>query len=145
MMAQVVEILACGYRNLLILIKHAIWKLLIWTSQDIWQSEINPEESQLATAISCTGLLMINSRKFVSNLLIFKLLTRMIKKLYMPIHCYYTHHTTKLLGGVYWFHSVRRSVRPASRVRSLAPTVLVGTISYLFIHLIKQLQKVWRV
>ena len=37
-------------------------------------------------------------------------------------------YTTKLLG-VYWF----QSVRPASRVRSVAPTVLVGSISYLYI------------
>ena len=41
-------------------------------------------------------------------------------------------------GGVYWFHSVRPSVRPsrvrpASRVRSVASTVLVGSISYLCI------------
>ena len=36
--------------------------------------------------------------------------------------------------GVYWFHSVRPSdVRPASRVRSVVPTVLVGCISYLYI------------
>ena len=45
--------------------------------------------------------------------------------------------TTKLLG-VYWFHSICPSVRP-SRVRpafhvsSVAPTVLVGSISYLYI------------
>ena len=39
--------------------------------------------------------------------------------------------------GVYWFHSVHPSVcpsvRPASRVCSVAPTVLVGSISYLHI------------
>ena len=45
--------------------------------------------------------------------------------------------------GVYWFHSIRLSVRPsvprpsrvcpASCVRSVAPTVLVGSISYLYI------------
>ena len=43
--------------------------------------------------------------------------------------------------GVCWFHSVRPSVcmsvcpsvRPASPVRSVAPTVLVGFISYLYI------------
>ena len=40
--------------------------------------------------------------------------------------------TTKLLG-VYWFHSVCSSVCPASRVRSVAPTVLVRSISYLHI------------
>ena len=65
---------------------------------------------------------------------------------------YYTPRTTKLLGGgggggggVYWFHYVRPSVRPpvrpsvrpsrvrpASYVRSVAPTVLVGSISYLY-------------
>ena len=33
---------------------------------------------------------------------------------------------------VYWFPSVPPSVRPASRVRSVAPTVLVGSISYLY-------------
>ena len=45
--------------------------------------------------------------------------------------------TQQSCWGVYWFHSVRPfvclSVRPASRVRSVAPTVLVGSISYLYI------------
>ena len=37
-------------------------------------------------------------------------------------HCNYIPHRTKLLGGgVYLFHSVRLSVRPTSRVRSVAP------------------------
>ena len=40
------------------------------------------------------------------------------------------------VGVVYWFHSVSPSVcpsvRPASRVRSVAPTVLVWTTSYLY-------------
>ena len=36
-------------------------------------------------------------------------------------------------GRVYWFHSVRPSVRLASRVRSVAHTVLVGSSSYLCI------------
>ena len=39
--------------------------------------------------------------------------------------------------GVYWFHSVRLSirlsVRSASRVRAVAPTVLIGSISCLYI------------
>ena len=39
--------------------------------------------------------------------------------------------------GVYWFHSlhpsVRLSIRPASRVHSVVPTVLVGSISYSYI------------
>ena len=43
----------------------------------------------------------------------------------------------KVVWGVYWFHSVRLSVRPcvrpASCVRSVASTVLVGSISYLYI------------
>ena len=49
----------------------------------------------------------------------------------------------KSCWGVYWFHSVRRSVRPfvlrpsrirpTSRVHSVASTVLVGSISYLYI------------
>ena len=48
-------------------------------------------------------------------------------------------YTTKLLGGILVsFHlsvcpSVCPSVRPTSRVRSLAPTVLVESISYLYI------------
>ena len=54
---------------------------------------------------------------------------------------HYTRRTTKLLGGVYWFHSIRPSVRPsicpsvspASCVHSVAPTALVGSISYLYI------------
>ena len=49
---------------------------------------------------------------------------------------FYTPLTTKLLG-VYWFHcirpSLRLSIRSTSRVRSVAPTVLVGSISYLYI------------
>ena len=49
-----------------------------------------------------------------------------------------TEHRVISLGDlncsvVCWFHSVRPSVRPASRVRSVAPTVLVGSISYLHI------------
>ena len=44
----------------------------------------------------------------------------------------------EVVGGVYWFHSVRPSVcpsaRPASRVRSVAPAVLVGSISYIHIY-----------
>ena len=58
---------------------------------------------------------------------------------WLIITCF--HHTTKLLGvgvGVgYWFHpvrpSVRPSVRPTFRVCSVAPRVLVGSISYLYI------------
>ena len=52
---------------------------------------------------------------------------------------HYTHRTTKLLGGYIGFTpSVRLSVRPsrvrpASRVRSVASTVLVESISYLYI------------
>ena len=52
--------------------------------------------------------------------------------------CLYPPHNEGV-GGVYWFHSVRPSVprlsrvRPASHVRSVAPTVLAGTISYLYI------------
>ena len=56
---------------------------------------------------------------------------------------YYTFCTTKLLG-VYWFHSVRLSVRlsvrpsgpsvhPAFRVHSVAPMVLDRSISYWYI------------
>ena len=49
--------------------------------------------------------------------------------------CNHTLRTTKLLGGILVsLHlSVRPSVRPATRVRSVAPTVLVGSISYLHI------------
>ena len=42
-------------------------------------------------------------------------------------------HTTKLLWYVGITPSVCPSVRPASRVRSVAPTVLVGSISHLYI------------
>ena len=38
----------------------------------------------------------------------------------------------EVVGGVYWYHLVRPSVRSASRVRSVVPTVLVGSISYLY-------------
>ena len=52
-------------------------------------------------------------------------------------HLLYLPHN-KVVGGVYWFHSVRPSVRPshvrpASHVRSIAPTILVESISYLHI------------
>ena len=60
--------------------------------------------------------------------------------LFVTIMNYHTPCTTKLLE-VYWFHSilpsVHLSVRPsiyyASHVRSVVPTVLVGSISYLCI------------
>ena len=47
----------------------------------------------------------------------------------------------KVVVGAYWFHSVPLSVRPAvslpvrpaSRVRSVSPTVLFASISYLCI------------
>ena len=51
---------------------------------------------------------------------------------------YYT-PTQRSCWGVFWFHSVHLSVRPsvcpASRVRSVAPTVLVESISYFYILL----------
>ena len=42
------------------------------------------------------------------------------------------HCTTKLLGGggVYWFHSVRPSVRPACRVHPVTSTVMDSFFSY---------------
>ena len=44
--------------------------------------------------------------------------------------------TTKLLGGYIGFiPSVRLSIHPAFRVCSVAPTVLIGSISYLYILL----------
>ena len=49
----------------------------------------------------------------------------------MAAHSSYTLHTTKLVAGI--LVSLCLSVRPASRVRSVAPTVLVGSISYLYI------------
>ena len=66
------------------------------------------------------------------------------KTLPKPMVIYYTTRTMKLLGEGYISFTpsvrpfgVRPSVfpfvRPTSRVRSLAPTVLVGSISYLFI------------
>ena len=48
-------------------------------------------------------------------------------KLYPP------HNVVVGGGGVYWFHSVRPSDCPAFRVSSVAPTILVGSISYLYI------------
>ena len=36
-------------------------------------------------------------------------------------------------GQIYWFHSVRPSVQPASRVRSVGCIVLAGSFSYLYI------------
>ena len=54
-----------------------------------------------------------------------------------PVY-YYTLRTMKLLGGYIGFTpsvhlSVCPSVCPASHVRSVAPTILVGSISYLYI------------
>ena len=57
---------------------------------------------------------------------------------YLPTRAsYYTPHTTKLFGGILVTlrTSVCPSVRPASRVCSVAPTVLVWSISYLCILL----------
>ena len=56
------------------------------------------------------------------------------------IVCYYT-PAQRSCWGVYWFHSVcpsvcpsvRPSIRPTSCVRSVVPTVLVGSIWYLYI------------
>ena len=42
-------------------------------------------------------------------------------------------HTQQSSWGVYWFHSIHLSVRPASSVSSVASTVLVGSISYSYI------------
>ena len=56
----------------------------------------------------------------------------------------------EVVGGVYWFHSVRPSVRPSVTCPSRIPCPLCsffssGWIHFIFIHLIKQLQKVCRV
>ena len=56
---------------------------------------------------------------------------------------YHTHRTTKLLG-VYWFHSVRPSVCPSRIPCPLSSTYSSGWIYFIFIHLIKQLQKMCR-
>ena len=52
-----------------------------------------------------------------------------------PIYCKHSLYPTaqRSCWGVYWFHSVRLSVRPASRVRSVSPRVLVGSTSDLYI------------
>ena len=47
--------------------------------------------------------------------------------------------------GVYWFHSVRPSVHPSRIPCPLCSTYSSGLIHFIFIHLIKQLQKVCRV
>ena len=41
--------------------------------------------------------------------------------------------STKLKGGVYWFHLVRLSVCGQNRVPSVSSTILMGSISYLHI------------
>ena len=61
-----------------------------------------------------------------------------------PPHTHTHTHTHKVVRGVYWFHSSRPSVRPTSCVRSVAPNSS-GWIHFIFIHLIKQLQKVCHV
>ena len=45
----------------------------------------------------------------------------------------YPTHNEVVGGGVYWFHSIRPFVHPPPRFRSVAPTVLVRSISYLYI------------
>ena len=47
----------------------------------------------------------------------------------MPQTAHYTPRTTKLLGGI--LVSLRPSVHPASRVRSVAPTVPVSCVKFL--------------
>ena len=59
----------------------------------------------------------------------FNVLTDIYHEFLLLFH-YYTQQSCR---GVYWFHSIRPSVRPASRVCSVAPTVLVGSISNLYI------------
>ena len=57
--------------------------------------------------------------------------------------------TQRSCWGVYWFHSVRPSVRlsvrPSRIPRPLCSAYSSGWIHFIFIHLIKQLQKVCRV
>ena len=48
-----------------------------------------------------------------------------------PPHTHTHTHTQRSCWGVYWFHSVRPSVRPASRVRSVTSTVQDGFFSYM--------------
>ena len=54
----------------------------------------------------------------------------------------------KVVGGVYWFHSIRSSVRPSvhpSRILCpLCSAYSSGWIHFIFTHLIKQLQKMCR-
>ena len=53
------------------------------------------------------------------------------------------YYSMKLLGGILVL--LHPSVRPAFCVRSVAPRVLVGyEMHFIFIHLIKQHQKVWQ-
>ena len=93
--------------------KNEFWiKFEIWTK---WHQTI-AEEFKWVTVV-CKLLAILFTTKFI----------------FIPPHNEAT--------GVCWFHSVHPSVRPTSRVRPVAPTVLVGSFSY-FIHLIKQLQNV---
>ena len=75
---------------------------------------------------------------------IYSLVSRIVYNTYLKLpnfslmlHQFIVPHTQRSCWGVYWFHSihpsVRPSVHPASRVHSVAPTVLVGSISYLCI------------
>ena len=52
---------------------------------------------------------------------------------------------TRQRCGVYWFHSVRLSARPSRIPCPLCSTYSSGWIHFIFIHLIKQLQKVCRI
>ena len=78
---------------------------------------------------------------FMSHCLVICVLISLMNTVAWPllsaVQFFYTPPNTTKLYIVYWFHSVRPSVhpsiRPASHVHSVAPTVLLGSISYLYI------------
>ena len=86
----------------------------------------------MTPALLCRMLLLVP--KMGSECLV--LAAEMVRAFGMnPNAAHYTPHTTKLLGGILVSvrPSVRLFVRPASRVHCVAPTDLIGSISYLYI------------
>ena len=64
------------------------------------------------------------SRWLLEKSLIFKYLFHLCFRVKALYNTNYPDHITKLFVGVYWFSSVRLSIRPTCRVRSVTPTVL---------------------
>ena len=124
----------------------------VWISTLADTARYGYHTSYIITLYNITWLLLdlLSLSQYKDNLFKYRDSHYRYETVVRPSHIYnenrYTGKMTSLLynevvqrscWGVYWFHSVRPSVRlsvrPASCVRSVAPTVLVGSISYLYI------------